>query len=83
MGADYYESSEEQRVNAKKGLPKIGIGEGSIIQNAIIDQNVRIGRNVSIVNKQGIEHYDHDNYSIRGGLVIIHKNAAIPNNTVI
>ena len=83
MGADYYESSEEQRANAEKGLPKIGIGEGSIIRNAIVDQNVRIGRNVRIVNKQRVEDYEYDNYSIRSGIVVIHKNAAIPDNTVI
>ncbi len=77
MGADYYDSSHE------KGLLKIGIGEGSIIQNAIIDQNVRIGRNVMIINQQERKDYDGTSFSIRDGIVVVHKNAALPDGTVI
>jgi glucose-1-phosphate adenylyltransferase len=83
MGGDYYESIEEQRSSIEKGMPPIGIGEGSLVQNAILDQNVRIGRNVRIVNQQGRENYDSSGFTIRNGIIVIHKNAALPDDTVI
>jgi glucose-1-phosphate adenylyltransferase len=83
MGGDSYESFEEQSINSKKGLPPIGIGEGSCVQNAIIDQNVRVGRNVSIVNQQRRENYDGLDFTIRDGITVIHKNSTLPDDTVI
>jgi glucose-1-phosphate adenylyltransferase len=83
MGGDYYESLEEQRINSEKGLPSIGIGEDSLVQNAILDHNVRIGRNVRIVNQQGRENYDGPDFTIRDGIAVIHKNATLPDDTVI
>jgi glucose-1-phosphate adenylyltransferase len=83
MGGDYYESSEEQRINSEKGLPPMGIGEGSLVQNAIVDQNARIGRNVRIVNKRGRENYDGPDFTIRSGITVIHKNAVILDDAVI
>jgi len=83
MGGDYYESLEEQRINSEKGLPPIGIGEGSFVQNAIVDQSARIGLNVRIVNQHGMENYDGSDFTIRNGITVIHKNAVIPDDTVI
>ena len=83
MGADYYESSEEISINMGKGMPPVGVGEGTIIQNAIVDQNARIGRDVRIVNHNVMKEYEGANYTIRDGIVVVHKDAAIPDNTVI
>jgi len=83
MGGDCYESLHEQNINIEKGLPSIGIGEGSLVQNAILDHNVRIGRNVRIVNQQGRENYDGPDFTIRDGIIVIHKNATLPDDTVI
>jgi glucose-1-phosphate adenylyltransferase len=83
MGGDYYESIEEQRSNSEKGIPPIGIGEGSLVQNAILDHNVRMGRNVRIVNQHGRENYDGEDFTIRNGIIVVHKNAALPDDTVI
>jgi len=83
MGADYYESSEEISINMGKGVPPVGVGEGTIIQNAIVDQNARIGRDVRIVNHNGMKDYEGANYTIRDGIVVVHKDAAIPDNSVI
>lgn len=66
-----------------KGMPPVGVGEGTIIQNAIVDQNARIGRDVRIVNHNGMKDYEGANYTIRDGIVVVHKDAAIPDNTVI
>jgi hypothetical protein len=44
MGADYFESEEQRAATAAAGGVPLGIGEGSIISNAIIDKNARIGK---------------------------------------
>ncbi len=56
----------------------MGIGEGSYIEKAIIDHNARIGKGVTIVGGNHLENSDGDGYSIRDGIVVIHKNAVIP-----
>jgi glucose-1-phosphate adenylyltransferase len=83
MGADYYETTEDQRINDGNGLPSIGIGRGSVIRKAIVDKNARIGCNVRIVNQQGKEDYDGPNFSIRDGIVVVHRDAVLPDDTVI
>ena len=83
MGGDRYESIDEQHINIEKGIPPIGIGEDSFVQNAILDHNVRIGRNVRIVNQNGKENYDGPDFTIRDGITVIHKDAVIPDGNVI
>lgn len=78
MGADYFEFESPE----PNEIP-LGIGEGSTIENAIIDKNARIGRNVTIKNVKGIEEEDGTNYYIREGVVIIPKDVSIPDKTVI
>ncbi len=84
MGASRYETEEEKAENAKNGIPNIGIGKGTIIRRAIIDQNARIGDGCRI----GIDDIprpegDFEMYSIHDGIIVINKNAVIKNNTVL
>ncbi len=76
MGADYYEdlSSSDEPV-------RIGIGDGTVIDKAIVDKNARIGRNVVIRNSDKLKNFDGDNYFIRDSIVIIPKNAVIKDGT--
>lgn len=84
MGASRYETEEEKLNNAKNGIPNIGIGRATIIKKAIIDQNARIGSNCRI----GIDNIkrpegDFEMYSVHDGIIVINKNAVIPDGTVI
>lgn len=85
MGSDFLESIEEVRKNSANSRPHIGIGPNSIIRRAIIDKNVRIGANVRLVNQEGIQNLDGEERSfyIREGIIIVPKNAVIPDGTVI
>jgi glucose-1-phosphate adenylyltransferase len=83
IGADEYETLEEMRASETRGIPPMGIGGESVIENAIIDKNARIGRGVRIVNQAGVKHADGDNYFIREGIVIVPKNGVIRNGTSI
>jgi glucose-1-phosphate adenylyltransferase len=85
MGADYYQSIEDMRSETKASIPRIGVGEDTIIRRAIIDKNTRIGSGVRLINEKGIENADGDgsNYYIRDRIIIVPKNALIPDGTVV
>ena len=84
-GADYYEPLSESNQHLTRGKIPIGIGEGTIIRRAIIDKNARVGRNVQIVNKEGIEEAEREDlgFYIRSGIVVVLKGAVIPDGMVI
>jgi glucose-1-phosphate adenylyltransferase len=85
MGADYYEPMSESSRHLTRGKIPIGIGEGTTVRRAIIDKNARIGRNVQIVNKENIEEAEREDlgFYIRSGIVVVLKNAVIPDGMVI
>jgi glucose-1-phosphate adenylyltransferase len=83
LGGDYYESHASIIENEMLGKPRIGIGQNTRIENAIIDKNARIGDNVVITPAGKPENIDHPLYFIRDGIVIVPKNGAIPHGTVI
>ena len=56
------------------------IGENCLIEKAIIDEHVRIGNNVRLVNKDGKTNYDGDKIFIRDGIIIVTAGANIPDN---
>ena len=83
MGADYYESEAEKLENKKKGIPNVGIGENTRVQRAIIDKNARIGKNCSIgYCPEKPTDGDHGMYYAADGIIIIRKNAIIPDGTI-
>jgi len=85
MGADYFESMEERLQLRERGGIPIGVGRGTTVKRAILDKNVRIGENVTIVNKDHVEEADRPelNFYIRNGIVVIVKNGTIADGTVI
>ena len=85
MGSDFFESLEDLKTNLTRAIPHIGIGENSIIRRSIIDKNARIGKNVQLINNRGIDTEDSKdgNYFIREGIILIPKNAIIPDGTII
>lgn len=85
MGSDFYEAIEEIKANVERGVPHMGIGSNTDIRRAIVDKNVRIGKNVKLLNTAGIDNYDGPNgcFYIREGIVIVPKGATIPDGTEI
>ena len=85
MGSDFYESSAQRQASLDKGQPPVGVGAESTIRRAIIDKNARIGSKVLILNKDRVEEANREEHGfyIRSGIVVILKNAAIPDGTVI
>jgi glucose-1-phosphate adenylyltransferase len=83
IGADHYETLAEMNASVARGVPPLGIGVESVIENAIIDKNARIGRGVRLVNDKGIKEKDGDGYFIREGLIIVPKNGVIADGTAV
>ena len=85
LGADYFESAEQRLALRQQGGIPVGVGKGTTVKRAILDKNVRIGNNVTIVNKDHLEEADRPEHSfyIRNGIVVVEKNGSIADGTVI
>jgi glucose-1-phosphate adenylyltransferase len=83
MGADHYETDEQRAENRRLARPDIGIGNGSVIESAILDKKARIGRNVHIRSLPDRPDCENDNWVVRDGLVVVPKSAIIPDDSVI
>jgi glucose-1-phosphate adenylyltransferase len=83
MGGDYYETEDDRQENRRLGRPDIGIGRNCFIEGALIDKNARIGEGVIIRHRPDRPDEEHENWVIRENLVIVPKNAVIPDGTVI
>jgi glucose-1-phosphate adenylyltransferase len=78
MGADYYEHLAELM---KKDHVNMGVGRNCLIETAILDKNCRIGDDVIIKGSPKLPNQHHDAYSIVDGIVVVKKNAVIPNGS--
>ena len=79
LGNDFYELPEDLATHVAHGEPPLGIGEGTTIEGAIVDKNVRIGRGARIVNEHGWETTaDSDRYLVRDGVAVVPKDAVVP-----
>ncbi len=85
LGSDAYESEKQKQENARLQRPNLNIGDGSIIERAILDKDSRIGRYVQLINREGRQHYDGPNglYYIRDGIICIPRGSIIPDGTII
>ena len=72
IGNEYYEHPID------KWRP--GIGKDCHIRKAIIDENVRIGDHVKLINEDDIQHYDSPFLFIRDGIIVVPRGAIIPPN---
>jgi len=85
MGADFYESAAQRAKSLKRGQVPLGVGANTMIRKAIVDKNTRIGRNVRIVNQDGVTEANREDlgFVIQSGIVVVIKNATIPDGMVI
>src|SRR5262249_13146830 len=83
LGADRFETDQERAENRRRGVPDFSVGHGTVIENAILDKDCRVGSNVRIVNKDRRQNADGENYVIRDGIVVIPKGAIVLDGAVI
>ena len=78
LGNDYYETPEHLEVDVSNNVPPLGIGDGAVIEKAIIDKNVRIGRQANVINDCGLtELPESQHFTIRDGVIVVPKNAVL------
>lgn len=56
------------------------IGDNCILENAILDENVRLGHNVQLTNKAGRYQYDGDGIYIREGIIVVPAGTHLPDH---
>ena len=83
LGADFYGWEDPAGRFPVQGPSRPGIGDDTRIEGAIVDRNASIGRGCVITNSEGIQQGEGPGWYIRDGIVVILKNAAIPDGTVI
>lgn len=85
QGADYYAGEEplDARVVPSADAPPLGIGEDSVLEEAIVDKNARIGRGVVVTPKPRGTEIEGANYWVRDGITVFPKGAVVPDGTII
>ncbi|MCW5314504.1 glucose-1-phosphate adenylyltransferase [Nostoc sp. KVJ3] len=85
MGADFYQASVERQCSLAENDIPVGIGTDTIVRGAIVDKNARIGHDVKIINKDNVQEAEREaqGFYIRSGIVVVLKNAVIPDGTII
>ncbi len=80
MGADFYPENDTFSSPNTSG-PVWGIGDGAYIDGALLDKNVCIGRNARIIASEAPSaNCDLDEVFVRDGIVVVRKNARVPDN---
>jgi glucose-1-phosphate adenylyltransferase len=78
MGIDFYEQQRQLEENQRLGRPNAGVGAGTVIERAIVDKNVRIGRNVRVVNPTGIvDSEEMITHVIRDGVTVVPRDGIV------
>ncbi|MCW4469724.1 glucose-1-phosphate adenylyltransferase [Flavobacterium sp. MFBS3-15] len=83
MGNDYYQNLDEMTYNYENNIVNLGIGERCTINNAIIDKNCRIGKDVTLNGGSHLEDVDTELYTVKGGIIVIKKGALLPDGFTI
>jgi glucose-1-phosphate adenylyltransferase len=83
IGADRFETDQERADNRRRGIPDMIVGDGTVIDNAILDKDCRVGANVRIINPKHVQNDEGKNFVIRDGIVVIPKGAIVLDGTVI
>lgn len=79
MGNDFHQTPEEVAADTASGRPPLGIGEGTVIERAIVDKNCHIGRGAKINNAYAIESSpETECCMICDGILVIPKNSVVP-----
>ena len=80
MGSDYYQNLDDV---SNPNVNTLGIGARCFIKNAILDKNCSIGDDVRLNGGSHLEDTETDLYAVKDGIVVVKKDAVIPNGFVL
>lgn len=79
MGVDFYETPAQLEADREAGRPPIGIGDGTVIENAIVDKNCHVGAGAQVIgNPAQIERVAGENWEMLDGIIVVPKAAVLP-----
>ncbi len=77
MGADYYDSANGVIGDSESMIP-LGIGEGTVVEGAIVDKNCRIGVGSRVINSQNVVDGAINDYcTIQDKILVVEKDAQL------
>ncbi|HEU4563077.1 MAG TPA: hypothetical protein VFS05_00455, partial [Gemmatimonadaceae bacterium] len=79
----YYRWESPENRSHMQGPSYPGVGAGTRIENTIVDKNASIGNGCVITNTGGVQEGEGPGFYIRDGVIVVLKNAEIPDGTVI
>ena len=81
MGNDYYETPSEPGAARPEPGPRLGIGDHTVIEGAIIDKNCSIGQHVRVVNRQNLNDAEEQGCTmICDGIPLVTKGGVLPDH---
>ncbi len=81
MGNDYFQTLAE--IVLKPDEIPMGIGEGTYIEQAIIDKDCRIGKNVIIRGTENLPNSESPVHCTVDGIIVLKKGSIIPDGSII
>lgn len=75
-GAGDYDFNRPQ--SQVRGEVPLGIGDGSVLRDVIVDRDVRIGERVQLINERGVDTYQDDYIHVRDGIIVVPSRTTIP-----
>ena len=78
MGSDEYQSEDDIQADANSGIPKIGVGDGSLLDGVIVDKNCRIGNGVHVRGGDVLKVPENPAVVIQDGVIVIPKGTILP-----
>jgi glucose-1-phosphate adenylyltransferase len=85
IGSDKFETDAQRAENRQRNRPDLNIGDGAVVERAILDKDCRVGRGARLVNRDNLLDFDGPNgsYYIRDGIICVPRGAVIPDGTVV
>jgi glucose-1-phosphate adenylyltransferase len=85
FGADKFDTRAQRAAELRAGKIPLGIGANTSVRHAIIDRNARVGADCVLHNAARVveAHRESEGICIRDGILVIMRDAVIPNGTVI
>jgi len=78
MGVDFYETPAQLEANRTAGRPPIGIGDGAVIENAIVDKNCHVGAAAEVIGlPQQVDRISGPNWEMLDGIIVVPKAAVL------
>lgn len=83
LGAEYFAGEGPGGIRPAPAPENPGVGRACYIDGAVIDLNASIGDGTVIANQDGVTEGEGSCYYIRDGIVVIPRNATVPEGSTI